>query len=73
MDASKLVSGFIAVILVMALAAGFYPTMVDYGDSLNASGLPFGEFVADGGLAWLIMGIVLFIGVVGLLGWKVTQ
>lgn len=73
MDAKALIGGFIGLIVMLALVSGFYPTMVDYGNDLNTSGMPFAEFMADGGLAWIVLGIVVFIGALGLLGWKVAN
>lgn len=80
MDAKALIGGFISLIILLALVSGFYPVLVDYGNELNntqvvnsTSQLPFSEFMADGGLAWIVLGIVVFIGALGLLGWKVSQ
>jgi cell division protein FtsW (lipid II flippase) len=73
MESSKIVSGFIGVIVLMALVAGFYPTLISYGNDLNKSGMPFASFLADGGLAWLVLGIMVFVGALGLIGYKVAH
>ncbi|HEY4723112.1 MAG TPA: hypothetical protein VII92_14760 [Anaerolineae bacterium] len=49
---------FVAIIGLVVLFVGLgtlYPTAVAAGDTLNASGIPFGSFFASGGIVWLVL------------------
>lgn len=67
---SKLALGFVGsatgLLVIMAIAANYYPELLTQGNALNTSGIPLGDFFATGGIMWVLFAVGIFITGLGL-------
>jgi len=64
-----IIIGVLGIVVIFALVAGTFPTLVSSGAELNSSGLPLvGTFFASGSsVGWLILGAVILLAIISLL------
>lgn len=64
--ARTVITAFVSIIIIFALFAEFLPELFVQGNAVNATGITFGGFFAQGGLVFTLLAIALFLAVLGL-------
>jgi ABC-type phosphate transport system permease subunit len=63
----SVIFGFVGLVVLFALLANLYPTLLSYGDTYNDSGAPLGSFWIDGGVGWIIFGAVMLLALIAMI------
>jgi ABC-type phosphate transport system permease subunit len=68
MGVNSIIYGFVGIVVLFALLANLFPTLVTYGTAYCTSGAPLSNFFASSSsVGWLIFGAVMLLAIIALI------